>query len=103
MAQGVRKCKVCGVEYPYCKTLNYSGSFRWQDVACCPEHASEYFHAIAISRGEVIAEAEEQAEVMPESIEIEKNFEPDEAIDNEEVLSEELEEVEPARHKKKSK
>lgn len=48
---GTRICKVCGVEYPYCHT-NIPSQYRWQDVACCKEHAAEYFAAIAASRNE---------------------------------------------------
>jgi len=46
-----RKCKVCGVEYPYCKTVVSDDVFRYQDVACCPEHGSIYFAQILESRG----------------------------------------------------
>ena len=53
MAKGKRMCKICGKEYEYCKTERGDGVFRWQDVACCPEHAEEYFAQIAASRGEV--------------------------------------------------
>ena len=45
-----RKCKVCGVEYPYCKTVVKDGIFRYQDVACCPEHGSIYLQRIIESR-----------------------------------------------------
>ena len=48
---GTRICKVCGKEYEYCKT-KARGQFKWQDVACCIEHANQYFEEIAISRGE---------------------------------------------------
>lgn len=51
MAKVYKICKICGKEYEYCKTKS-DGQFRWMDVACCPEHASEYFAQIAISRGE---------------------------------------------------
>lgn len=47
---GVRICKVCGMEYPYCKTEALKSTFRYQDVACCPEHAQIYFASIAESR-----------------------------------------------------
>lgn len=57
MARGRRKCKICGKEYEYCKTERGDGVFRWQDVACCPEHAKEYFAQIAASRGEVTADS----------------------------------------------
>lgn len=49
MPSGTRKCKICGCEYPYCKTVT-KNSFRYQDVACCPEHATEYFRRIELSR-----------------------------------------------------
>lgn len=50
MAQSTRICKICGIEYPYCKTENRGDRFRYQDVACCPEHGSIYFAKIAESR-----------------------------------------------------
>lgn len=49
MANGTRKCKICGCEYPYCKTITQN-RFRYQDVACSPEHATEYFRKIELSR-----------------------------------------------------
>ncbi len=49
-------CKVCGKEYPYCKTDRPGGMFRWQDVACSPECGAEYFRLVAISRGELAEE-----------------------------------------------
>ena len=52
MAAGTRICKICGKEYPYCKTFNTTNAYRWQDVACCPEHAAIYFTKIAESRNE---------------------------------------------------
>jgi len=50
MAQGKKVCKICGKEYPYCFTVRRGDIFRWQDVACCPEHGSEYFAKILASR-----------------------------------------------------
>ena len=50
MPQGTRICKVCGKEYPYCKTLRDGNIFRWQDVACSPEHGSEYFAQVLAAR-----------------------------------------------------
>lgn len=61
MPKGYRICKVCGEPYEYCKTKVPAGTNRWQDVACCIEHAMEYFKAIAISRGEVVEEESEPA------------------------------------------
>lgn len=53
MAKGTRICKICGKEYPYCSTMTVFDGNRWQDVACCIEHATEYFKQVAISRGEL--------------------------------------------------
>ncbi len=53
---GIRYCKICGKPYEYCKTDVPAGTNRWQDVACCVEHATEYFKQIAISRGELVEE-----------------------------------------------
>lgn len=51
MAKGTRVCKVCGKKYEYCHTARLNGEmFRWQDVACSPEHGSEYFSRIIKSR-----------------------------------------------------
>ena len=51
MGNSTRICRVCGKEYPYCKTILKDGDiFRWQDVACCQEHGSEYFAQISASR-----------------------------------------------------
>lgn len=54
--KGKRVCKICGAEYPYCKTPNPNNVFRYQDVACCPEHGAQYLHDILVSRGELPAE-----------------------------------------------
>lgn len=52
MATATKKCKVCGEEYEYCHTnRTVAGVFRWQDVACCPEHGSIYLARILESRG----------------------------------------------------
>ena len=70
MATAIRYCKVCGNAYEYCRTLKPGDMFRWQDVACSPEHGREYFRQIAESRGEITAEAKE-----PESVDIPKRTE----------------------------
>lgn len=66
MAIGIKVCKVCGREYEACHTLRpNNGEFRWQDVACCPEHGAEYLRAIMISRGEIVEQAEESVPETP--------------------------------------
>lgn len=56
MATAMKKCKVCGADYEYCHTLkNTIDIFRWQDVACCPEHGSIYFAEIIKSRQKSIS------------------------------------------------
>ena len=56
MAKGTRKCKICGAEYPYCKTTYIPGTFRYQDVACCAEHGQQYLAAVIKSRSGDITE-----------------------------------------------
>ena len=44
-------CRVCGQEYEGCRTAKRShDQFRWQDVACCPEHGQIYLERIIASR-----------------------------------------------------
>lgn len=54
MAIGTKICRVCGKEYEACHTLrpNLNSEFRWQEVACCPEHGQEYLRKILESRGQ---------------------------------------------------
>lgn len=68
MAKGLRVCKVCGKEYEGCHTQrpNLNNEFRWQDVACCPEHGAEYLRQILISRGELQPEKVEEAPIQDE-------------------------------------
>lgn len=63
MANGTRICKICGAEYPYCKTAYVPGAFRYQDVACCAEHGSEYLAKITASREEPKAKNDTVAKV----------------------------------------
>ena len=55
--KGTRVCKICGKEYPYCKTERRGDIFRYQDVACCPEHGSQYFADVEAARNHVGVEA----------------------------------------------
>lgn len=55
MATATKICKVCGKEYEYCHTIRrVDGVFRYQDVACCPEHGSIYLQRVIASRAEDI-------------------------------------------------
>ena len=65
MAKGTRICKICGKEYPYCTTMTPFDGNRWQDVACCIEHATEYFKQVAISRGELKEEPKSELKEEP--------------------------------------
>lgn len=55
---GTKRCKVCGREYEYCRTNRPTDIFRWQDVACSPEHGAIYFAQIAEARGETVGAQE---------------------------------------------
>ena len=70
METATKICKVCGKEYPYCRTeRKVAGVFRWQDVACCVEHGSEYLEKVIASRNgrnEPQQIEEVKADVKPE-------------------------------------
>ena len=72
MAGGTRICKVCGKEYPYCKTFRPTDSFRWQDVACCAEHGAEYFAQIEAARSGRVPKTEVQPVKKDDSLKSEK-------------------------------
>ena len=57
MVKGTRICKICGKEYPYCKTERGAGIFRYQDVACCVEHGTQYFAEVEAARNPIKAQA----------------------------------------------
>ena len=51
MATATLKCRVCGKEYDACRSVKrVDGVFRWQDVACSPEHGATYLDLIRKSR-----------------------------------------------------
>lgn len=53
MATATFKCRVCGKEYEACRNAKrIDGVFRWQDVACSPEHGATYLDLIRKSRAE---------------------------------------------------
>lgn len=71
MATAKRICKVCGNEYDYCRSFNPSADiFRWNDVACSPEHAAIYFARVEASRK--TQEETPVAEVKPEPEAVQK-------------------------------
>lgn len=84
MAQRMRACKICGKEYPYCKTPNPSNMFRYQDVACCPEHGAQYLEEILRSRGELPEETKPESIPEPEIEETEELEDEDEFEDEDE-------------------
>jgi len=46
-----RECKVCGKIYYTCPASSSPAkTFRWRDVACCPEHGQIYLQQIMESR-----------------------------------------------------
>lgn len=59
-------CKVCGKEYEYCHTFRRDTVFRWQDVACCVDHGSQYFERIAAVRNKAKETKVEVEEVVSE-------------------------------------
>lgn len=73
MATAKRICKVCGNEYDYCRSFSPSADiFRWNDVACSPEHAAIYFAKIEASRK--AQNKTPAAEVAPESEAVQNAF-----------------------------
>lgn len=94
MPQGTRICKICGREYPYCKTNRPADIFRWQDVACSPDHAAIYFSEIAESRSHSAdyqasksSAAEDSAEVLEliDDTDEEDEFSEEEFVDDDEL------------------
>lgn len=77
-------CKICGKEYPFCKTVRPKGTFIYQEVACCEEHAIEYFAKIAASRNGNKPEVEETP-IASENIDDEN----DDLLDDEDFYDDE--------------
>lgn len=75
MDKGTRICKVCGKEYPYCKTALTEYKFRYQDVACSPECGAEYFAQVEAARN-------------PKKVEVPEGFAMNEPIADETVAEE---------------
>ena len=67
MAKGIKICKVCGKEYEACHTLrpNLNNEFRWQEVACCPEHGAEYLKKVLAARGKLSEPKQNAATPVP--------------------------------------
>lgn len=83
MTKAMKKCKVCGADYEYCHTVRSTiDIFRWQDVACCPEHGSEYFAKVLESR-----KTKEPENTSSYDATETKTYIPEDAIDNVEDMS----------------
>lgn len=67
MPNGTRICKVCGKEYEYCHTVRPYSVFRYQDVACCPEHGAIYLKEVRVARGEIGEEPKKQTKKKVET------------------------------------
>lgn len=83
MATGYKTCRVCGKSYEYCRTNRRTTIFRWQDVACSPEHGAIYFAQIAASReqldtGAAINNFSESSESENFDVLFEEDFDDDE-------------------------
>ena len=87
MASNKLKCRICGKEYDACRSAKtVSGAYRWQDVACCPEHGAEYLHRVLVARGEISDTVKHSAKQVRQSKQKNK---PVEIIDD--VVVEEVE------------
>lgn len=69
MASRTKKCKICGKEYKYCKSEVPSGTYRWNDVACCKEHGEEYLRRVMSARTEDNEVQASQEDVIQSSAE----------------------------------
>lgn len=94
MAFGTKKCKVCGAEYEYCRTkYQNTDIFRYQDVACSPEHGSIYFAKVMASRAKTTNDNVETKKAKSVKTESEENDEYDELFE-EDFDDDDLEELE---------
>lgn len=66
MSKAIKVCKVCGKEYEYCRTY-LPTAFRWQDVACCREHAQRYFQMVKESRSADSNATQKSNDAVPEA------------------------------------
>lgn len=63
---GKLKCRICDKEYEGCRTAKFvPGQFRWQDVACCPEHGSIYLERIIASRNKTESAVPKEEVIIP--------------------------------------
>lgn len=103
MATATRICKVCGTEYEYCHTARRSaGVFRWQDVACSPEHGKIYLARIIKSRSknqsDEIAETDAESENVSSAavvdwVVVDDDIDNDDIVDDEEFDDEDEDEL----------
>ena len=68
MPKFIKKCRICGTEYEACITPNPNHIFRWQDVACCPEHGEEYLRKVLAARAVKTEKAVEPEVVTTEAV-----------------------------------
>ena len=90
MPKGIRNCKICGKAYEYCHTMRSNPEmFRWQDVACCPEHGAQYLALVLEARGQkqpIVSDAVvSPAEEAPMKKIRKKKQEPAEPVEAEEM------------------
>lgn len=106
MSKSTKRCKVCGKEYESCHTPRPSaGVDRWQDVACCIQHAATYFAEVYASRAGGSEEntpndTEEQGVFIVDSFSENENNN-DTAVEDE-IAIEESEKKKPKRNKQKN-
>ena len=77
MATAIFVCRVCGKEYPGCRSQRRGDTtFRWQDVACSPECGAEYLRRIMISRGLLVEEEKKEEKPVEKKTRRKKAAEP---------------------------
>lgn len=60
MATAMKKCRVCGKDYPACRSARRGdGVFRWKEVACSPECGAIYLARVLEARGEAQSQRKE--------------------------------------------
>ena len=97
MGKVKKNCVICGKEYKTCFPYGATDPFRWQDVACCPEHGSMYFESVfgsyytdALKKDdEIPTDNNDEADEKQNDELLDDAYELDDEIDDEEDLDEE--------------